>query len=357
MIVKKKIQIVSIFSSLIILCAGAIIFSELESEKQIKLSQTITPQTATIIQKHVISGNLYPIKEIDVKSSIPGILETYYVQIGDNVKPGDKIAKIKITTEPSQVERAKSSLKTAEFTFNKEKLDYERDKKLFDQQMISQSDFENVTKNYLISKEQYEYAKNQLYLLEQGFIPSSNISNVVLATASGTIIDLPLEEGIPVVERNNFRDGTTVATVARLDSFLFRGKIIEDDVLALRKGMPLKVIPASMIDYSTDAVVRKISPKGYWDHGTMKYDVEATFMLPDSIHIYSGFNATAEFILKEKANVLTVLESSLRFRNDSIFVELLTDGKFEMKYIETGISDRINIEVLKGLDQHSKIKK
>ena len=49
---------------LIALIAGAIIFSERQSGEQVLLSQTVSPQKGTITVKKVISGNLYPIKEI-----------------------------------------------------------------------------------------------------------------------------------------------------------------------------------------------------------------------------------------------------------------------------------------------------
>jgi HlyD family secretion protein len=272
---KNKLQYTGIIMTLTGLCIGAILFSESQTEKQNLLSQTIMPQITTITQKQLISGNLYPVREIEVKSAIAGILETYYVQVGDKIRKGDRIAKIKILSEPSQIENAKTNLKTAGILFERDRLNHERDRKLFEKGVIAQSEFEETSKTYQISREQYEYAKNQLHLLEEGFIPSSNVSNVVLATADGVLIDLPLEEGTPVVERNNFRDGTTVALIAQLDSFLFKGRIVENDVLALRKGMKLTIMPTSMEGFQTEATIRKISPKGYWEQGTMKYDVEA----------------------------------------------------------------------------------
>lgn len=353
---KNKIQIIWTTITFISLCVGAILFSEKQSEKQRRISQTIAPQLMTITQKQIISGNLYPIKEIEVKSAIAGILEVYYVQIGDKVRKGDRIAKIKTLSEPIQIENAKTNLKTAAIVFKRDQLNYERDQKLFEKGIITQYEFEEITKTYLVSKEQYEYAQNQLHLLVEGYIPSSNVSNEVIATADGTLIDLPLEEGTPVVERNNFRDGTTVALIAQLDSFLFKGKIIENDVLALKKGMQLTVLPTSMAGFQTKAVIRKISPKGYWDQGTMKYDLEAVFTLPDSVLIYSGFNATAEFILNEKKDVLAIPEASLNFRNDSTFVKVLMNGEFAERYVEVGISNGIDIEVLRGINQNNKIK-
>jgi HlyD family secretion protein len=87
----------------------------------------------------------------------------------------------------------------------------------------------------------------------------------------------------------------------------------------------------------------------------MKYDIEAVFTLPDSVQIYSGFNATAEFILKEKKDVLAIPEACLIFRNDSTFVEVLEKDKFKRRWIETGISDGINMEVLSNINENDRV--
>jgi HlyD family secretion protein len=354
---KSTIQAGVIILLLIIACAGAILFSEKQSEKQHVLSQTIMPRIITIVQKKMISGNLYPIKEIEVKSAVSGTLEIYYVQTGDKIRIGDKVAKIKMLPEPTQVENARKNLNTARIVFENDKINYERDSTLFEKGVIAKSEFETTSRTYLVSNEQYESAKNQLSLLEEGYIPASNISNVITATANGVIIDLPLEEGMPVAERNTFREGSTIALIAQLDSFLFKGKVVENDVLVLKKGMKIKVTPTSQSGYEAEATIRKISPKGYWDQGIMKYDVEAVLSLPDSIQVYSGFNATAEFVIKEKKDVLAIPEGCLIFQNDSTFIDVLQNGTFEKRWVKTGISDGINIEIVSGIDEKGKIKK
>ena len=350
----KKISVAILLFGLI---GAAIWFSDRQTNKQEILTKTISPTVATITQKQVISGNIYPIREIEVKSVIPGVLETYYVSIGEVVKIGDRIAKIKIVSEPSQIENAKLNVRNAEIVFERDKANYERDKNLFDKKVIAASEFDESTKTYKISREQYEYAKNQLHLLQEGFIPSSNVSNVVIATAAGTVIDLPLEEGATVAERSMFRDGTNVAIIARLDSFVFKGRVVESDALALRRGTKLTVKPVSIEGYETDAVVSKISPKGYLEQGVMKYSIEAVFHFTDSLQMYSGLNATAEFVLNERQDVLTLPESCLSFRNDSTFADLLIAGKFEKTPIQTGISDGIRIEVISGITENDKVRK
>ena len=350
----KKISIVILLVASI---GAAIWFSDRQTEKQEIQSKTISPSISTIIRKQVISGNIYPIREIEVKSVIPGVLETYYVTIGETVKRGDRIAKIKIVSEPSQIENAKLNVRNAEIIFERDMANYERDKNLFDKKVIPAAEFDESVKTYKMSKEQYEYAKNQLHLLQEGYIPSTNVSNVVSATADGTVIDLPLEEGATVAERSMFRDGTNVAVIARLDSFIFKGRVVESDALALKRGMKLTVKLVSIEGFESEAFISKISPKGYLEQGVMKYNIEAVFYIADSMQIYSGLNATAEFVLNERKDVLTLPESCLSFRNDSTFVEVLKAGKFEKTFIETGISDGIHIEIISGITEDVKVKK
>ena len=352
---KLKYAIYVLLVALTLVCA--IFFAENRSDEQLLLSQTVAARKGRIVVKKVISGNLYPVKEIEVKSAIPGALETYYVNTGDKVKKGDRIPKIKIIPEPSQIENAKMNAKTSEFVYERDRLRYEREKLLFENGVIPAEEFEEASKTYRVSREQYEYMKNQLHLLVEGYIPSSNVSNVVTATADGIVIDLPGEEGSPVMERNMFSDGTTIAIIAQLDSFLFKGRIVENDVLALKKGMKLTVAPASVAGFTTEAIVRKISPKGYPEQGIMKYDVEAVFTLPDSVQIYSGFNASAELVVAEKNDILIIPESCLAFRNDSVFVNVLRRAKTESRHVETGISDDLHIEILSGISENDKVLK
>jgi HlyD family secretion protein len=353
----KKLKYAAYAILAVAIITGAIVISENRSHEQILLLQTVSPQRGTITVKKVISGNLYPVKEVEVKSAIPGALETYYVDIGDRVKKGDRIAKIKIISEPSQIENAKMNMKTSGFVYERDRLNYEREKMLFENGVISAYEFEEATKTFRVSREQYEYMKNQLHLLVEGYIPSSNVSNVVTATADGIVIDIPREEGSPVMERNMFSDGTTIAVIAQLDSFLFKGRIVENDVLALKKGMKLAVTPSSMDGFTTEAVIRKISPRGYLEQGIMKYDVEAVFTLPDSVQIYSGFNASAELVIAEKSDILIIPEACLVFRNDSAFADVLKHAKIESRPVETGISDAIYIEVISGISENDKILK
>lgn len=69
------------------------------------------------------------------------------------------------------------------------------------------------------------------------------------------VLDIPVEEGSSVLERNNFNEGTSVVTIANMDNLIFVGKVDEFDVGKLKEGMPIVLsVGAIMVtSYRTDA--------------------------------------------------------------------------------------------------------
>ena len=76
------------------------------------------------------------------------------------------------------------------------------------------------------------------------------------------------------------------------------------------------------------------------------------------IHITKCAGTSIENIGK-KENILCINESLLQFNRitDKPFVEILKeDGSFVKRDVEVGISDGINVEILKGIKEGDKIK-
>ena len=90
----------------------------------------------------------------------------------------------------------------------------------------------------------------------------------------------------------------------------------------------------------------------------MKYSIEARFKpTNDSVVIRSGYSANAEIKLQKRANVLAINEKYLQFQHDTAYVIIVKpNSKEEKRFVETGLSDGLNIEITKGLLQSDKIK-
>jgi len=172
------------------------------------------------------------------------------------------------------------------------------------------------------------------------------------------VLDVPVEVGFSVIESNTFNDGTTIASVADMGDMIFEGKIDETEVGKIREGMPLILTIGAIDEQSFDATLEHISPKGVEENGAIQFEIKANVTLKQDQFIRAGYSANAKVVLDRTDSVMAIPESILQFEDDSSYVEIETaPQQFEKRFIKTGLSDGINVEVKSGLSMDDKIKK
>jgi HlyD family secretion protein len=381
-----------------------------QSKKDPIIYKTEKPEVLDIIKKTVATGSIKPRQEVQIKPQVSGVIDELYVEGGEIVKKGQKIAKIKLV--PSQVninsaqnqvelariryEEAKRELQRQKEVFSR-KLDvegvkaryendlkeFERAQQLFEGGAMSEQDLNNAERNLEISKAEYENAElvsrntlqqfetnvdiqnqelqaaiNNLQLLQEGATRNSRqVNNIIVSTVDGMVLDVPLEEGASVIERNNFNEGTTIASVADMNSLIFEGKVDESDVGKLKEGMPLELTIGAIEDKTFGATLEYIAPKGVEEEGTVKFEIKAAIKPTNEVFLRAGYSASGDIILDKRDKVMAIKERDVIFKGDTTYVEIAVgDQEFEKKQVKLGLSDGISIEVLDGLDTSTQIK-
>ena len=322
--------------------------------------ETQKPITTTIIKKTVATGSVVPRKEIEIKPQVSGIIDELYVEEGNQVKKGDLIARIRIIPNMINLNNAESRVNKAKINMQDAKRNFDRMVDLFEKGVIAKKEFESYEITYDNAKEELKNAEDNLDLIKEGQLKKSGAptNTLVRSTINGMVLDIPVEIGNSVIESNNFNDGTTIATVADMNDMIFKGKIDETEVGKIHIGMPLILTIGAIDDTKFDAALTKISPKGVEENGAVQFEIEANVNLKKGEFIRSGYSANADIVLAKAEDVLAVPEALLQFDNDKTFVEVETGPQeFKKVYIETGLSDGINIEVKKGIDKKTSIKK
>ncbi len=93
------------------------------------------------------------------------------------------------------------------------------------------------------------------------------------------------------------------------------------------------------------------------EDGAIQFEIKAAVNLKEGQFIRAGYSANADIVLERRDSVLAISEALLQFDGDSAFVELETaEQQFEKRYIQTGLSDGINIEVLSGVQKGDRLK-
>ena len=321
--------------------------------------ETKTPAVRTIIKKSVATGSVVPRNETFIKPQISGIIQNIYVKAGDIVKEGDLIAKVKVIPDMVALNNAENRVNRAEISLNNAQMDYDRNKKLADEKVISEAEFQQFQIARRQAQEELNAAEDALAIIKEGVSKKSASSSntLIRSTVNGMILDVPVEEGFNVIEANNFNDGTTIASVADMDNLIFEGNIDESEVEKLDLGMQLILTIGAIEDHEFKANLEYISPKGVEEEGAIKFEIEAAVESDTNFFIRAGYSANANVVLERADSVLSIDEGLVTFEGNEASVEVETKPQqFEKRTIQTGISDGIFIEVKSGLTKDDKIK-
>ncbi|MDD4158284.1 MAG: efflux RND transporter periplasmic adaptor subunit [Proteiniphilum sp.] len=357
----KRILRIAGFALLGLLVFSTFVFLWQKSRPKTVNYNIETAVRGDIEKRTVATGKVDPRNEILIKPQMSGIIAEVYKEAGETVQSGDIIARIQVVPDMVNLSSAESRVERAQLATNQSRINYERDRKLYENEVISREEFEKVELQYKNDQEELRAANDNLSLVRTGITQSSakTSNTLVRSTVSGTILDVPVKAGNSVIQSNNFNDGTTVASVANLSDMLFVGKIDETEVGKLSVGMPMEITIGAIRDLTIPASLEYVSPKGLEESGAILFEMKAALKLPDSLFIRAGYSANAEIILDKRSNVVTIPESAVEFSGDSTFVYLVKSEKpqtFERKQVEIGLSDGIHIEVTEGLQENDKIR-
>ena len=356
---KKTVKII-LGSAVLIALIYVLKYFKDSNAKDVVDYKTESPFYTTIDTKIVATGKLNPEEEIELKPQISGIIDEIFVEEGDLVRKGDLIARIRVVPNEQSMVSAKSRINSLKLTYNNSQTVFDRNRILFEKGVISRQDFENSELNLNQSKENYEQAKDDYKIIKQGSLSGGSSANTtIVAQIPGTILEIPVREGDQVIQSNNFNAGTTIATVADMSKMIFEGKVDESEVGKLEEGKQITVVLGAINEKEFPAVLTFVAPKGIEQNGAVQFTIKADVDINSSTRIRAGYSANAEIELESKDSILVIKEALLQFNRitEKPFIELLKqDGRFQVKNVEIGISDGINVEIIEGLDEGDKIK-
>ena len=322
--------------------------------------ETETLKIETIEEKIVATGKVLPEDEVNVVPQIAGIIEEIFVEEGDEVFAGDLIAKIKVVPNEQTLNSAEGRVKSAQIVMKNSKIEFERNKALYEKEIISEQEFNSSELRYSQDMQNLDNAKSDLQIIKLGSAGGSTITNTnIRATVSGTILEIPVKEGDQVIQANSFNSGTPIATIADLNKMIFEGQVDEGEVGKLFIDMPLVVTLGAIEDKEYDAKLRLIAPKGTEIAGAIQFKIEGDVYLDDEFVVRAGYSANASIVTDKKVDVLSISEALLQYDSKSKkpYVEIeVSDQKFEKREVKLGISDGVNAELISGVKQSEKIK-
>ena len=283
------------------------------NSKENEVFLTRKPMLQDMEDKVMATGKIVPREEIEIKPNMSGIIDKILVKEGDKVTMGQLIATLKIVPSVSQVNAAQQDVQNANLQINNAKANlatqqqqFNMQQRLYNQGVISKQEFLTAQQNLLSmqnqlknANQQFQTAQKNLQIARTGVADGlqSLATTQIRSKANGTVLEVPVKVGYQVIEANQFNAGTTICSVADLNSLIFEGKIDEAQAGKIKEGMEMKVIIGALQNKKFPGKVTMIAPKGKDESGTIKFPIEGDVFNPNNEYIRAGFSANGEIVL------------------------------------------------------------
>jgi HlyD family secretion protein len=364
-------------------------------------------QKRDITETITANGKVQPETEVIITPEVSGEIVELNVKEGDMVEQGKLLILIKPDTYRSIRDRSKAAVNSAkarlaqtEASFVQSELSYTRNKKLWEQKAISESEYENALASYKIAAAELDAAQYSVKSAEAALVEAEEnlIKTSIYAPMSGTVSMLKVEKGERVLG-TQMMTGTEMMRIADLTRMEVEVEVNENDIVRVNMVDTAIIEVDAYLGDKFKGIVTEIAnaanTTGLSTDQVTNFNVKV-FILQDSYqHIYDqgirnpfrpGMSATVDIQTDSKYGILTVPIQAVTTRTDSTNTDEITefsedtdetrepeiakkeedeemselvfivkDGAAAIREVKSGIQDNYYIEILEGLEEGEEI--
>lgn len=340
------------------------------------------PTYGTIEKEFSTNGVLKPVTEVKISSELSGEIIELHHEEGDSVAKGDLIIKINQENYISLVEMAQASLNAVETQYRlkesqvrQSELNYRRYKKMYENRVISQVEFEEVNGELEIAKKELKAAKynvNRAIASLNEAKENLNKTNIY-SPMNGTISAMNVEIGERVVGTSQM-SGTELFRVANLDEFEVLAEIGESDIVHIVVGDSATIKMDAYPNHTFIGKVSHIANSAKSDNPFSQHLIHFVVKILIDKNSYSelsakrknpfkpGMSANVSIKTERKIGVLNLPLHSVKSKRDSLTAKyhdivyvIGDDMRIEEREIVCGIDNLKRVEIISGLTADEKV--
>jgi len=251
------------------------------------------------------NGTLSPVTTVEVGTQVSGTIARIYVDFNDYVKKGELLAVLDTVLLKAAVLDAEANLDKSEALLGEAQVNFERNKPLFEQNLISEAEFVPYQTNLKTQKANL-MAANASMLRAQLNLKYALIRSPI----SGTVIGRSVEEGQTVAA--SFSTPTLFVIAEDLSRMEILAEVDEADIGQIKQGQSARFDVQAYADKTFTAEVKQIRLKPTTVSNVVTYTVVLEAANSENL-LLPGMTATIDFIVAEKNDVLLVPNTALRF--------------------------------------------
>ena len=361
-----------IISSIVLIILAIVAYSFLKGDDAIIIqAKTIEAKKANVTTMVTATGTIEPITQVEVGTQVSGVVEKIYVDYNSMVKQGQLIAELDKTNLNASKTQAQAAYDNAVCQRNYTQTIYERQKSLYDNQVISKSDFDEAQYNYQTAKGTVTQRLSDLQAARTN-LGYANIYSPI----DGVVLSRAIDEGQTVAASYST---PTLFTIAQdLKEMQVEADVDEADIGYVKDGQRVTFTVDAYIGETFEGIVTQVRLDPTITSNVVTYTVVIKADNPD-LKLKPGLTATISIYTLELNNVLTAEAKAINFKPNTqtlasyntqhnlpasinhlpkdatILWVYNADGAITPKTVTLGASDGVNVQVLSGITEGDKL--
>ncbi len=338
-------------------------------------AKTITAKKADVTTMITATGTIEPITQVEVGTQVSGVVEKIYVDYNSVVKEGQLIAELDKTNLNASLTQAQASYDNALSQKNYMKTIYERQKTLYESQVISKSDFDDATYNYETAAGTVTQRLSDLQKAK------TNLSYAdIYAPIDGVVLSRDIDEGQTVAA--SFSTPTLFTIAQDLKEMQVEADVDEADIGEVSEGQRVSFTVDAYQGREFEGIVTQVRLDPTVTSNVVTYTVVIKADNPD-LKLKPGLTATISIYTLELNEVLTTEAKAINFKpspdilmaynkqqnltiehpknrpmeneNATMVWVYGSNGAISPKQVTLGASDGVNVQILDGIDEGEKL--
>lgn len=225
-------------------------FGQGSQEEETTSVETITASSTDISQEIKSFGNIRAQEIVEVTPQVSNRITKIHAELGDTVQQGEMLAKVYDATYRDQFQQAKSQLEQNQAAYVRDSLQFQRQKELYNKDVISSTEYENAQATFQNSKAQFESSKANLTESRE------NLSNTeITSPVNGVVLSRNITEG------DLASNGQVAYEIANLVGYQARVNLPLEEWQNVEFGQSVEFRVSNQPDISGKGRVTQISPR------------------------------------------------------------------------------------------------
>jgi RND family efflux transporter MFP subunit len=308
-----------------------------------------TAERRDIESNLLLTGEVTPAYKSDIKSEVGGKIRELHVHVGEFVKKGGLLVTIDDTDLLTEKNSAQTDIDGAELSVNKNRANFERAASLFKQKLISQEVYDNLKADLEISENTFLKAKSRLQLVMDKLAKTK-----ITAPADGTVLDIPVTEGLVVVAAASVNSGTVLMTFADLSQLLIESHVNQVDAPRLVRGQAVEVNMSDTTDAPVKARIEFIAPLAIVKNNIKGFEVQALIEDTED-RLKPGMSVSMNVPVGAAQHAVSVPVSAVFKDSKQNVVYVRKGGSTEKRKVTVGVNNLSYVEIKSGLNEGEEI--